>query len=217
MQDRVEPPILLSRLLIFVFAGTVVVLFAMLLSLEKMCPLNRPQIFFLTSRPIDTTVQLTEMPPTDENMEMYKRAFVMEYVRTRNEIEKNTSAMRKKWGNADGIMASWSSKPVYDEFLKTELYVALTNNYPGFEFVCPVNIKRVIPLRENQYRVEMAYHCEDNNGQINQKNYTIRIGLSENPKQDMEWGDRMNNPLGLKVSEYTIENGEGDPLNTVYK
>ena len=63
----------------------------------------------------------------------------------------------------------------------------------------------------------MAYHCEDNNGQINQKNYTIRIGLSENPKQDMEWGDRMNNPLGLKVSEYTIENGEGDPLNTVYK
>lgn len=217
MQDRVEPPILLSRLLIFVFAGTVVVLFAMLLSLEKMFPLNRPQIFFLTSRPIDTTVQLTEMPPTDENMEMYKRAFVMEYVRTRNEIEKNTSAMRKKWGNADGIMASWSSKPVYDEFLKTELYVALTNNYPGFEFVCPVNIKRVIPLRENQYRVEMAYHCEDNNGQINQKNYTIRIGLSENPKQDMEWGDRMNNPLGLKVSEYTIENGEGDPLNTVYK
>ena len=196
MQDRVEPPILLSRLLIFVFAGTVVVLFAMLLSLEKMFPLNRPQIFFLTSRPIDTTVQLTEMPPTDENMEMYKRAFVMEYVRTRNEIEKNTSAMRKKWGNADGIMASWSSKPVYDEFLKTELYVALTNNYPGFEFVCPVNIKRVIPLRENQYRVEMAYHCEDNN---------------------MEWGDRMNNPLGLKVSEYTIENGEGDPLNTVYK
>lgn len=217
MQDRVEPPILLSRLLIFVFAGTVVVLFAMLLSLEKMFPLNRPQIFFLTSRPIDTTVQLTEMPPTDENMEMYKRAFVMEYVRTRNEIEKNTSAMRKKWGNADGIMASWSSKPVYDEFLKTELYVALTNNYPGFEFVCPVNIKRVIPLRENQYRVEMAYHCEDNNGQINQKNYTIRIGLSETPKQDMEWGDRMNNPLGLKVSEYTIENGEGDPLNTVYK
>lgn len=217
MQDRVEPPILLSRLLIFVFAGTVVVLFAMLLSLEKMFPLNRPQIFFLTSRPIDTTVQLTEMPPTDENMEMYKRAFVMEYVRTRNEIEKNTSAMRKKWGNADGIMASWSSKPVYDEFLKTELYVALTNNYPGFEFVCPVNIKRVIPLRENQYRVEMAYHCEDNNGQINQKNYTIRIGLSESPKQDMEWGDRMNNPLGLKVSEYTIENGEGDPLNTVYK
>ena len=217
MQDRIEPPVLLSRLLIFVFAGTVVVLFAMLLSLEKMFPLNRPQIFFLTAKRVDTTVQLIEMPPVDSNIELYKRAFVREYVRARNEIEKNTSAVRRKWGNTNGVVASWSSKEVYDEFRKKGLVVALTNDTPGFEFVCPVNFENVIQLRENQYRVEMNYHCEDSNGQIKQKKYTIRVGLSTDVSKDMEWNDRINNPLGIRVSEYTIESGDGDPLDTVYK
>ena len=32
----------------------------------------------------------------------------------------------------------------------------------------------------------------------------------------MKWVDRLNNPLGVRVSEYIIESGNGDPLDTGY-
>ena len=51
MADRIEPPILLSRLMTFVFAAALVVVVVLVVTLAKMFPLNRPQIFFLTTQP----------------------------------------------------------------------------------------------------------------------------------------------------------------------
>lgn len=55
MQDRVEPPILLSRLMVFVFAAMLVVLLVMVATLYNMFPLNRPQVFFLMTAPSNDT------------------------------------------------------------------------------------------------------------------------------------------------------------------
>ena len=33
---------------------------------------------------------------------------------------------------------------------------------------------------------------------------------------EIKWSDRLNNPLGIRVSEYEIESGNGDPLDTGY-
>ena len=110
MQNRIEPPILLSRLMMFVFAATVVVLFVLFMTMEKMFPLNRPQVFFVTAKPAaNTVIQVTELSPSDANIETYKIAFIMEYVRARNEVQKNTSIMRQKWGTANGVVAQWSA------------------------------------------------------------------------------------------------------------
>ena len=32
----------------------------------------------------------------------------------------------------------------------------------------------------------------------------------------INWADRLNNPLGIRVSEYVVESGNGDPLDTGY-
>lgn len=219
MQSRIEPPVLLSRLLIFVFAGCVVVLFVMFMTLEKMFPLNRPEVFFITSKPEGASViQITELPPNDQNLEAYRQAFVMEYVRARNEIEQNMSVMRQKWGNSDGVVAAWSTTDVYNAFRKTGLYHAIMSDYPDVAFNCVVNFRgRPMQLRDNQYTVKFEYFCSDNNGQTGKKDYTILIGITMTDDAQIKWTERLNNPLGVKVSRYTVEGGGGDPLDTVYK
>ena len=109
MSKRVEPPILLSRLLVFVCATAIVVLVGMLITLAKMFPLNRPQIFFLsTALPSERTVKLIEMSTAgaDENVELYKHAFIREYVRHRNEVFTNAEAMQNTWNGKVRIMSS---------------------------------------------------------------------------------------------------------------
>ena len=60
MQERIEPPILISRLMTFVMATAVVVLGVLIFTLDKMFPLNRPQIFVLTSQNLnDKEITLT--------------------------------------------------------------------------------------------------------------------------------------------------------------
>ena len=219
MQSRVEPPILLSRLLMFVFAGTVVVLFALFLTLGKMFPLNRPKVFFITTRPANSTIiQISEMPANDENMELYKRAFVMEYVRARNEVEHNVSFMRQKWKNGDGgVIAEWSTPAVYQAFTRTAMVNAINSDIPDFEFNCPVDIIGTPrAFRADKYTVRMRYYCADNSGQTPVKDYTIYIGLTVADQAQIEWTERLDNPLGLKVSEYTVEGGV-DPLDAVHR
>ena len=219
MQNRVEPPILLSRLLMFVFAGTVVVLFVLFMTLGTMFPLNRPEVFFITTRPANSSIiQISEMPANDEYMDVYKKAFVMEYVRARNEVERNTAFMRQKWGNGDdGVIATWSTPEVYNAFTRTSMVTALNKDIPDFEFTCPVNIiSAPREFRKNQYTIRMRYYCSYSGGQTDVKDYTIRVVLAVDDHAQIKWTERLNNPLGLKVSGYIVEGG-ADPLDTVYK
>ena len=219
MQSRIEPPVLLSRLMIFVFAGCVVVTFVLFMTLEKMFPLNRPEVFFVTSKPEGASViQITELPPNNQNLENFRKAFVMEYVRARNEIEQNMSIMRKKWGNSDGVVAAWSTVDVYNAFRRTGLYNAIMSDYPDFPFTCVVNFRGVpMQLQNNLYTVRFEYFCSDSNGQTDKKDYTIHVGIEMTDDAQIQWTERLNNPLGIKVSEYRVDGGGGDPLDTVYK
>ncbi len=216
MQTRIEPPVLLSRLLLFVFAGTVVVLFVLFMTIGKMFPLNRPEVFFINSKPLDTTVvQISELPPDDANFEMFKIAFVMEYIRARNDVMDNTALMRQKWGNASGVVAAWSTKPVYTGFQKTAMVRAIMNDIPDFAFTCSVNfLGRVLSLQNNQYTARIRYSCADKNGQTDDHDYTIVVGLRVIDNADMAWTETLNNPLGLVVDKYDIQGNTGDPLDT---
>ncbi|MBO4683015.1 MAG: hypothetical protein J5611_00335 [Alphaproteobacteria bacterium] len=220
MQNRIEPPVLLSRLLLFVFAGTVVALFVLAMTIEKMFPLDRPEIFFLTSRAEQNAlIQIAEMPPTDANTDIYLRAFITEYLRARNDVVANTAYMRQKWGS-DGLVAMWSSGAVYKEFKKTDLYNAIMNDIPDFEFECPMTVQSAGSFRkfkENEYTVSVSYYCKYSDGQTDKKNYTIRIGLDVNKNPTVPWQEKLDNPLGIKVSQYVIESNNGDPLDTGYR
>ena len=123
MPDRIEPPVLLSRLLTFVFATMLVVLVAMVVTLYNMYPLDRPQVFFLMSAPKnDLQVVLREMLPIDENLDNFKRTFIREYIKARNEIVPNANEMRTKWTNdANGVVYTWSTPDVYNAFISNEI------------------------------------------------------------------------------------------------
>ena len=89
---------------------------ALFFTLRDMFPLNRPQVFFLTTKPENTTaIQLNELPPDDANLDYYKQSFVMEYVRARNEIDSSVAVMREKWGNVNGVVSAWSEPRAFEQ------------------------------------------------------------------------------------------------------
>lgn len=216
MQSRIEPPILLSRILTFVLAGVLVVLVAMGVTLWQMFPLDRPQVFFLTTVVRDDLdVRLQEMPPRDEYLDTYKRGFIREYIKARNEIVTNSQLMYTKWGS-DGVVHTWSTDDVYAGFVRTAMWDAVMNAAAVIDISCPVEFqpRAISPRGNDTYTVEFRYFCADNNGQVHSKDYTIKIKLISDNAATVKWADRLDNPLGLRVAEYTVESDNGDPLDT---
>ncbi|MBR4860007.1 MAG: hypothetical protein IKV10_01780 [Alphaproteobacteria bacterium] len=217
MQNRVEPPILLSRILTFVLATASVVLVVMGITLYKMFPLNRPQVFFLLSSPSHTqSVTLRDMQPESVNLDGYKRAFVKEYIKARNEIAPNINIMRQKWRNEpSAVVRTWSNDNVFKDFKQTRMWTALMNEAPEFELECPVEFEQgAITTRGNDmYAVKFRWFCKNSDGQVDAKDYTIVIKLESDEDLAVKWTDRLNNPLGIRVSQYTVESVDGDKSN----
>ena len=118
-----------------------------------------------------------------------------------------------------GMVAnSWSTPDIYKVFQKTGLYNAIMSDYPDVPFNCVVNFHgRPMQLLNDKYTVKFSYYCSDSNGQTDMKDYTILVGIEMADDVQIKWTERLNNPLGIKVSEYKVEGGGGDPLDTVYR
>ncbi len=218
MKNRVEPPVLISRVMTFVLAMSLVVSAVLMTTLYNLFPLNRPQIFFLTTDVRDNLeVKLVEMQPDSTNLDKYKTRFVREYIRHRNEIFDNKTAMIKKWNGVDGAVRIMSSPEIYDVFANTTLFTDLLGSNAGFAFNCPV-IFQEGPLyltTEQKYQVKIRYFCEDSTGRTPEKDYTIKLSIEADKGTQIKWADRIENPLGLRVTEYEVISGNGDPLDTV--
>lgn len=182
-----------------------------------MFPLNRAQVFFLsTTVPGDQIVRLDEMP---QNIDLYKRAFIREYIRYRNEVFTNADAMQSIWNEKVRVM---STDDVYANFTDTDMFKAITGLLPDFDFSCHVSFdgNPMYFSAENAYRVRFKYFCADETGNVQEadsKFYTVQIKLHETGDTEINWADRINNPLGLRISEYKIIDGDGDPLNTGFR
>ncbi|MCL2331477.1 MAG: VirB8/TrbF family protein [Proteobacteria bacterium] len=223
MANTLEPPVLLSRLMTFVFAGAVAVVIILILTVTRIFPLQRTQVFFLTTQPRnDVEISLTTLSVNDQNLALYKESFLKEYIKARNEIIPNAGVMTRKWQpNYNGMVYTWSSPDVFAAFAATKMVTAMRVAIPEFEFRCSVNFKdKPAPRAENRFAVSFTYSCVDNagqpmsvdnSGQPASKDYTIVIQLEMQPR--IRWSERLRNPLGIKVVEYTIESGGGDPLD----
>ena len=218
MQNRVEPPILLSRLLTLVFAATLVVLAVLMVTLYNMFPLDRPEVFFLrTATPDTTEITLTQVIPENEDFDLYKRAFIREYIKNRNEITPSVRMMEKNWNMKNGLVKTTSTDDVFAAFVKTAMYQEFLLNGAVFDFSCSVEFS---PGSVNRYKsdtetytVDFKWFCTNSYRQTDRKDYTIKITLVTEDAQSMRWVDHMENPLGLRVAEYSVESGDGDPLD----
>ena len=222
MQERVEPAILMSRLMTFVMATALVVLVVLIITLDKMFPLNRPQVFFLTTQTLgDKELTLTKMPSSLE-LENYKMRFIREYVLKRNEIIDNLAIMRARWANADdGVIKTRSTDSVFGEFATTYMARFIHQDlHNSFDVQCDVEFpasNSVIPYtdQQNTYTVKFTYVCHYGAGQEQEyrQGYVLTLKLKSTAESAIRWTERMENPLGFKVSEYKVEGDQGDPLN----
>ena len=201
--------------MMFVLATALVVLVTLGLTVYNMFPLNRPQIFFLTTTVRETQdVRVVQMQPKSENMDRYTKAFVREYIRHRNEVFKNPNAMHSKWNSDNGAVRMMSSDQVYSDFADTAMFNAVMSEIPPFYCLVNFDGAPMYLASEDAYQVKIRYFCSDNTGQTTPKDYTIKLKLEMEDNTHIKWADRIDNPLGLRVSEYEVISGNGDPLDT---
>ncbi len=225
----IEPPVLMSRILTFALATSVVILAALAFTLLKMIPIERPQVFFLLTPTRSTNLVIEPIDPNPSNKEAilnFKQGFIKEYVTARNTLDKSPLITRENWLD---VVKQWSTPNVYNKFQRTKLYKSYIFNETVPEMTCSVNFDNVNDeairyISGNNFIVKFAWICKNENigGQTTQKNYKIQIrieseldknasGLSNNLEKLRE------NPLGILVSEYTVmddSESKGDPLNS---
>lgn len=225
----IEPPILMSRILTFMLATSVVVLITLVLALFKMMPLERPEVFFLLNNPVSVNTVIEPMVPDAMNesaLANYEQGFVREYVILRNTLLSNSALTRKNWATT---IKSWSNNRVYAAFTRTALYTEYNSGDVPLTLSCMVNfldtnndaavVKTGHNEKYDEYIVSFAWVCKNSGGQTTQKNYKIRIKiqsvLDQKVSDTLENLNKLrDNPLGTRVIEYTVLEGGGDPLDS---
>lgn len=225
MAKTVQPPVLMSRILAFVLATSIVVLGALVFTLMKMMPLERPEVFFLYTPTRSANVIIEPLVPNNNNknaINKYKEGFVREYVIARNTLSVVPGMTRKNWTR---IVKPWSANDVFAKMVKTPLYkeFALGDQLPNVScnvnFSSPNNDKPILKMNNDTYNVKFTWVCKNSGGQTTQKNYKIQIRI----KSDLDGkisGTLENleklrdNPLGIQVVQYDILDGRSDPLDS---
>jgi type IV secretory pathway component VirB8 len=214
-----EPSRLLSRVMAFTLAGLAAALAALIAALSGMFPLERTQVFFLSTRPESAQIiNITKFDMAVENLDAYKESFIKEYITARNQIVPDYPLMRRKWrADGGGLVFNYSDMDVYRGFMKTDMWHAIMEGkYEPFSFRCDVSFDKIVPRERGgeieKFAARFRYICSDKStGQGAPKDFTIRLGLRF--QTELNYGERFDNPLGLKVVEYIVEDGGGDPLN----
>ena len=119
MAKIVEPPVLTSRILAFMLAASVVVLGVLVVTLIKMVPLERPEVFFVSASSALSNVSIKGMEPDAAMTRSYEEGFIREYIIARNTLYQNTETTRNNWTR---IVKPWSSSDVFANLTKTGLY-----------------------------------------------------------------------------------------------
>ncbi len=232
MAKVIEPPILMSRILVFVLATGIVVLATMGYTLLKMIPLERPEVFFLRTPTRSANLVITPMNSDSGNqniMNLYKNGFVREYVIARNTLSTAPGYTGKNWSR---IVKNWSDASVFSDFTKTRLYeeFAFGDQIPNIScdvnFVSQNNDNPVLPLNNDTYNVNFTWVCKNISGQVTTKKFRIQIRIKSNLDENMSGTEEnleklRDNPLGLQVVQYNVLDGKGfangDPLDSDVK
>lgn len=212
----------MSRIITFVFAAALATVVVLVLTLSNLFPLERTQIFFLTTVPKSSIeIEIQPFSLNDESVREFKENFVKEYIKIRNEVIPNITLMRSKWQSGAGgnSVYALSSLDVFSAFTETAMFNVIMNEIKDSEFRCSVEFTRpmepyafISESNMSTYKVHFKYFCADSTGQTPAKDYTILISVA--PLATIKWSDRLENPLGLVITEYRVLSPEGtDPLD----
>ena len=227
MSKIVTPPVLVSKVLTFVLAGSIVVLATLVVVLAKMIPLERPEVFFLFTPTRSSDIIIHPMTPDANNtkrLDFYLKGFIREYIIARNTLYPGTQAYltRNNWSNTIKL---WSSDKVFNDLTKTSLYRDYTFSKTLPHMSCSVNFDGApVEMHNNWYQVNFVWVCKDENigGHTTSKSYKIQLRI-ESELQSQISGTLENleklrkNPLGIRVVDYVVKDDKADPLNSDMK
>jgi type IV secretory pathway component VirB8 len=202
----------------FVFASALAAVLVLILSISRISPLDRTQIFFLTTSPRDLSeIRIKKYTPNANDMRFYKESFIREYIRQRNDIFPSLDAMQRKWREQ---VFFWSSVDVYSAFTKTNAFNAIMSGEVQIDFRCFTEMLRegVTPLETDattgveRFMASFRYVCANQEGTLTSEDYSVLIGVRL--QDTVQWSERLQNPLGVYVTEYKLMDNAVDPLNT---
>ena len=185
----------------------------LLIALANVTPVLRVQPFFVEIQDKDQQI-ISVVRPTVEtlNSDVLKESLVRQYVLARFGVGSDLAELEERWGPR-GPVYWMSDQPIYDEFVQKES-VPAQNLARKDNFVRNVRILSVNKTRDggpngsDEWQVELEFQDIDRTATKPAISY-YRADLATafrptNARRNLEWADRLKNPLGFVVLDFGI-------------
>ena len=182
----------------------------LLVAVFSLVPLVRVQPFYLSTQDKDKQIiQVVRPNIADLNTEVLGESFIRQYLLARFTVGTNIPSLENTWG-IDGLIDMESSQTVFQEFLRESHGLVELAKKEGF--TRNVRILTVVRLRIEPDGLEYwqaDLEFADMSRKEPEPKYMKRRAVLQiyfDPVQEnLEWANRLKNPLGFKVLKFGIE------------
>ena len=182
----------------------------LLVAVFSLVPLVRVQPFYLSTQDKDKQIiQVVRPNIADLNTEVLGESFIRQYLLARFTVGTNIPSLENTWG-IDGLIDMESSQTVFQEFLRESHGLVKLAKKEGF--TRNVRILTVVRLRVEPDGLEYwqaDLEFADMSRKEPEPKYMKRRAVLQiyfDPVQEnLEWANRLKNPLGFKVLKFGIE------------
>ena len=180
----------------------------LLIALFNLSPLVRTNPFFLTFQNKNAQVVTIEKPDIGESiLPTITENMIRQYLVARNDIPADTTELAARW-SAEGPVRWMSSDAVFAAF-RSEVQSVL-QRIEANHLTRQVKIASVLKQQTDYRGVELwvasitLTEMSDDSPQPRETHWTVVLQIAYQPR-DVIWADRLKNPLGFKVRDYTMQ------------
>ncbi|MDR2685507.1 MAG: hypothetical protein LBB23_01890 [Rickettsiales bacterium] len=192
----------MSRIMGFALAAQLVVIFVLWATLDGLFPLVKKQVFFAAES--ERYIAVAPYYPDAKNLELFKQNFIRQYVVERLSVYPSSRTMSRRWGMT-GRVRAWSTSEVFREFSAEPLTKEVLAAEP-FWTTRIVFLENPTPRGQDRYAIRVRKIKELVAGHTTQEEATIILKLHFEDSRNIRWNDRLDNPFGVQVADYRIEN-----------
>lgn len=182
----------------------------LLVAVFSLVPLVRVQPFYLSTQDKDKQIiQVVRPNIANLNTEVLGESFIRQYLLARFTVGTNIPSLENTWG-IDGLIDMESSPAVFQEFLRESRGLVDLAKKEGF--TRGVRILTVVRLRiepdgSEFWQADLEFgdmSRKDPEPKYRKRRVILRIYFDP-IQENLEWANRLKNPLGFKVQRFGVE------------